>query len=153
MSLNRDCTVINLESVGSVSTLNPPLKIPETIYNNENWWFSSLSKTYLELHSTQWLLKLGMGYILLQTEGRVLNESRNFLQATLSTEFVALLLPLILFQKTFYDTKVFLIKSCCGLYLWNIIWDLGRFGTISELTLLYKVTSKSTGKNIYWNYL
>ena len=57
----------------------------------------------LELHSTQWLLKLGMGYILLQTEGRVLNESRNFLQATLSTEFVALL-PLILFQKTFYDT-------------------------------------------------
>ena len=71
-----------------------------------------------------------MGYILLQTEGRVLNESRNFLQATLSTEFVALLLPLILFQKTFYDTKVLPIKSCCVLYLWNIIWDLGRFGTV-----------------------
>ena len=39
------CSVINLESAGSVSTLNPPLKILETIYNNENWWFSSLSKT------------------------------------------------------------------------------------------------------------
>ena len=38
-----------------------------------------------------------------QTEARALNESRNFLQASLSMEFVALL-PLILFQKTFYDT-------------------------------------------------